>query len=198
MNMRAGVGTEDRGLGTGTPDILWERPWPRWQDGGRASRAKPRRLIVASRSDGIIGVKSMRSRGRGFTLLEVIIAFAVLALALTLLLGTLSGSAREVRASADAGRAAMHAQSLLDQVGVGEALRPGSRDGEFEDGRYRWNLSIERYVDPARRARDTLEPGAPQLMLLALHVEWGEGGPRERLDLQSLRLAQPDAMGAAL
>src|SRR5690606_14129780 len=39
------------------------------------------------------------ARQRGFTLLEVIIAFAVLALALTLLLGTLSGSAREVRAS---------------------------------------------------------------------------------------------------
>jgi len=140
----------------------------------------------------------MRSRVRGFTLLEVIIAFAVLALALTLLLGTLSGSAREVRASADAGRAAMHAQSLLDQVGVGEALRPGSRDGEFEDGRYRWNLSIGRYVDPTRRARDTIEPGAPQLLLLALHVEWGEGGPRERLDLQSLRLAQPDPAGASL
>ena len=140
----------------------------------------------------------MRSRGRGFTLLEVIIAFAVLALALTLLLGTLSGSAREVRASADAGRAAMHAQSLLDQVGVGEALRPGSRDGQFEEGRYRWSLSIGRYVDPTRRARDTIEPGAPQLLLLSLHVEWGEGGPRERLDLQSLRLAQPDATGVSL
>jgi general secretion pathway protein I len=138
------------------------------------------------------------SRQRGFTLLEIIIAFAVLALALTLLLGTLSGSVREVRASADAGRAALHAQSLLDQVGVGEALRPGNRDGEFEDGRYRWRLGIDPYVDPARRARDTIEPGAPRLMLLDLHVEWGGGGPRERLDLQSLRLAQPDALGASL
>jgi general secretion pathway protein I len=138
------------------------------------------------------------SRQRGFTLLEIIIAFAVLALALTLLLGTLSGSVREVRASSDAGRAALHAQSLLDQVGVGEALRPGNRDGEFEDGRYRWRLAIDPYVDPARRARDTIEPGAPRLMLLDLHVEWGGGGPRERLDLQSLRLAQPDALGASL
>lgn len=135
----------------------------------------------------------MRSRGRGFTLLEVIIAFAVLALALTLLLGTLSGSAREVRASADAGRAALHAQSLLDQVGVGEALRPGRRDGEFEDGRYRWNLRIDPYVDPTARTRDAIEPGAARLMLLALDVEWGDGGPRQSLRLQTLRLAQPDA-----
>jgi general secretion pathway protein I len=174
-----------------------------WRHGAE----KPRRFIGASRSDGIIavipagsrgrgiiGARSVRSRERGFTLLEVIIAFAVLALALTLLLGTLSGSTREVRASADAGRAAMHAQSLLDQVGVGEALRPGDRDGEFEGGRYRWHLSIDPYVDPTRRARDTIEPGAPRLMLLELRVEWGDGGPRQRLDLQSLRLAQPEAL----
>jgi hypothetical protein len=31
-------------------------------------------------------------------------------------------------------------------------------------------------------------------MRLVLHVEWGEGGPRERLDLQSLRLAQPETL----
>lgn len=132
------------------------------------------------------------ARQRGFTLIEIIIAFAVLALALTLLLGTLSGSAREVRDSADAGRAALHAQSLLDQVGAGEPLRPGSRDGDFEDGRYRWTLSVAPYDDPLPPRRETIEPGAARLMLLALHVEWGDGGPRQRLDLQSLRLAQPE------
>lgn len=176
---------------------MYTNPHPQFGVAGRRAE-KPRLFVDARRGDGTVVAAPGIGRQRGFTLLEVIIAFAVLALALTLLLGTLSGSAREVRASADAGRAAMHAQSLLDQVGVGEALRPGSRDGEFEDGRYRWNLSIGRYVDPTRRARDTIEPGAPQLLLLALHVEWGEGGPRERLDLQSLRLAQPDPAGASL
>jgi len=87
------------------------------------------------------------NRQRGYTLIEVIVAFALLALAMTLLLGTLSGAARQVRWSADAGRATLHAQSLLDQTGVGEALQPGRRDGEFEDGRYRWSLEIVPYVD---------------------------------------------------
>ena len=78
----------------------------------------------------------------------MIVAFAVLALALTLLLGTLSGAARQVRWADDAGRAALHAQSLLDQLGVGEALQPGQRDGEFEDGRYRWSLEVAPWRDP--------------------------------------------------
>ena len=78
---------------------------------------------------------STMRRARGYTLIEVIVAFAVLALALTLLLGTLSGASRQLRWADDAGRASLHAQSLIDQLGVGEALVPGQRQGEFENGR---------------------------------------------------------------
>lgn len=133
---------------------------------------------------------------RGFTLIEVIVAFAVLALALTLLLGTLSGAARQVRWADDAGRAALHAQSLLDQTGVGEALQPGQREGEFEEGRYRWSLQVEPWRDPAAQDLALVDPGAPQLMQLTLVVQWGDGGPRQRLQLQSLRLVTPDARQA--
>jgi general secretion pathway protein I len=55
-------------------------------------------------------------RQRGYTLLEVVIAFGVLALALTMLLGILTHSSRQVRWSTDAGRAALFAQSFLDAV----------------------------------------------------------------------------------
>ncbi|MFD0739092.1 prepilin-type N-terminal cleavage/methylation domain-containing protein [Lysobacter koreensis] len=126
---------------------------------------------------------------RGYTLIEVIVAFALLALALTLLLGALSGAVRQVRWSGDAGRAALHAQSLLDQVGVGQALEPGQRDGEFEDGRYRWSLAITPWADRALPPAATRDPAAMKLYELALSVQWGDGGPRERLQLRSLRLA---------
>lgn len=134
----------------------------------------------------------------GYTLLEIIVAFAVFGLALTLLLGTLSGGVRQVRWAADSGRAALHAQSLLDQVGVGEVLAPGRRDGEFDGGRYRWVLDVVPYVDRSRPpARGLVDAFAPQLLELRLTVTWGEGGPRERLQLQSLRLVQPDPSGVS-
>lgn len=129
---------------------------------------------------------------RGYTLLEIIIAFGVLALALTLLLGTLSGGTRQVRWAADSGRAALHAQSLLDDVGVGEVLVPGRRDGVFDDGRYRWELEVAPYVERGAGLQQPRDPYAPQLMQLRLRVTWGEGGARERLQLHSLRLVQPD------
>ena len=137
-----------------------------------------------------------RRAGRqgGYSLIEVIVAFALLALALTLLLGTLSGATRQVRWSGDAGRAALHAQSLLDTVGVGEALQPGRRDGEFDDGRYRWSLRVEPWVEPVP-ANVAATPAADRLYELRLRVQWGDGGPRERLQLRSLRLVPADLGG---
>jgi general secretion pathway protein I len=132
-------------------------------------------------------------RQAGYTLIEVIVAFGVLALGLTLLLGTLSGATRQVRHADVAGRAALHAQSLLDQAGIGESLQPGQTDGELEDGFYRWTLDVEPYLDPGAPPPGPEALAAPQLMQLVLTVRWG-ASPRERLQLATLRLVAPDPL----
>lgn len=135
---------------------------------------------------------------RGYTLIEVIVAFMVLALALAILLGILSNSTKQIRWADDAGRAALHAQSLLDQAGVGEALRPGHREGRFEDGRYRWAMDVAPWRDPSLgdAPPQPEDPGAPKLLQLDLDVRWGDGGPRNRLQLHTLRLTLPDTTQA--
>lgn len=136
-------------------------------------------------------------RQRGYTLIEVIVAFAVLGLALTLLLGTLSNGTRQVRWAADSGRAALHARSLLDGLGIDTPVAPGSSSGEFEGGRYRWSMEIAPYVDPALPGA-LPDPGGRQLFEIALDVDWGERGPRERLQVHTLRLREPGAMATLL
>lgn len=135
-----------------------------------------------------------RHGAAGFTLIEIIVAFAILALGLTLLLGTLSGATRQVRQAGDAGRAALHAQSLLAEFG--ELPQPGVREGEREDGRYRWRLEVEPWVDPAPPDGPVrIDPHAARLLHLQLQVEWGEGGPAQRVQSSSLRLVVPQAEG---
>ena len=131
-------------------------------------------------------VPNQRRAQSGFTLLEVIVAFALLGLALTLLLGSLSGAVRQVRGAEEAGRAALHAQSLLAQMGVGTTLLAGVSEGEWEGGRYRWRLQVSPYVDPGRPQPAMTIPGAARLMQLQLDVRWGEAAGQS-LQVRGLR-----------
>lgn len=128
---------------------------------------------------------------RGFTLLEVLVAFALLAMALTLLLGTLSGAARQVGQADVRSRAVLHAQSLLAAAGVEAPLQEGRQQGQWEQGRYRWTLQVRPFVEPRMSGNTSAgDPSAPRLLELDLQVRWDQ--PRAgQLDWRSLRLVPP-------
>jgi general secretion pathway protein I len=129
---------------------------------------------------------------RGYSLLEVIVAFAVLALALTLLLGSLSGASRQIKQADLRSRAVLHAQSLLAVTGVVEPLQDGERSGEWEDGRYRWQLQVAPYQEPRTDALPVADTVAgPRLAQLTLQVSWGDTDA-DRMQWRSLRLLPAD------
>lgn len=99
---------------------------------------------------------------RGYSLIEVIVAFALLALVLTLLLGSLSGAARQVRGADESTRATLHAQSLLAVQGMEQPLVPGQQQGSLEDGHFRWSLDVRPYDEPRRNAQAPVDPSAPR------------------------------------
>lgn len=137
------------------------------------------------------GIGRQPAAQAGYTLLEVIIAFGLLAAALSLLLGTLTGATRQVRRAADAGTAALHAQSIIDQVGVGAPLKPRSDSGDFEDGRYRWTLQVRPWTEPGP-VQPTALASSKRLFEVVLEVEWGEATD-QRLSLRTLRLVETSA-----
>ena len=90
----------------------------------------------------------MPRRLRGFTLIEVLAAFAVLAIGITVVAAMLNGGRRQVRYAADASYAAQLAQSVLDAQGINGRLREGHDEGESDDGRVRWRLETHEIADP--------------------------------------------------
>ncbi|AYO94504.1 MULTISPECIES: type II secretion system protein XpsI [Xanthomonas] len=134
-------------------------------------------------------------RQRGYTLIEVIVAFALLALALTLLLGSLSGAARQVRAADESTRATLHAQSLLAVQGIDKPLQPEQQQGTFENGHFRWSMDVRPYDEPRRNPQAPMLPGAHRLLQLTLVVRWGEQ-PNQMLQWRTLRLVAANTQGS--
>ena len=83
-------------------------------------------------------------RDRGFTLLEVLLAFLVFALSFAAVLEILSGSIRNTVRAREYTEAALIAQSVMGQVGLDIPLESGG-GGSGESGNYNWELTVENY-----------------------------------------------------
>jgi general secretion pathway protein I len=90
---------------------------------------------------------------RGFSLLEVLVAFVVLALVAVAAFRLLSGALGNVGAAEEYTRAVLVAESALAEA-TAPIATAGTRSGEGEDGRVRWVVVIT-------PEEETLSPGEP-------------------------------------
>lgn len=143
----------------------------------------------------------MRGGGRGFTLLEILVALVVLAVVGGALLQLFHGGLRNVRTSADYTRAALLARSKLAELEAREYFAPAVEEGRFDE-RFQWGLWIADYLGPdgvrtpgAAKPLDADETGgaaepALRLVQAALVVAWHDGDTEHRYALESVFLSR--------
>lgn len=78
----------------------------------------------------------------GFTLLEVLIAFAVLAVMLVPILQVFGGGLGMTQTARGYAEGVLLARSKLAELGVAPDLREGESSGDFDERGYRWHASI--------------------------------------------------------
>ncbi len=131
---------------------------------------------------------------RGFTLLEVLVAFVILLLAFAVLMRIFATGGRGLVAADDVNRAVAYAEAELAAVGVSVPLQTGEAEGELADG-YRWARSIERYPTDESDASARV----PLLYRVTTTVHWERRGRPRELSLQTLRLGPtPDSAPGGL
>ena len=123
----------------------------------------------------------------GFTLLEILVAFLILALALGALLPTFSHSLEGVESSEFYVTALAEAQSRMDRVGSEIPLEEGEISGTTEAG-FDWVASFHRQEPADATHLDGDE--AASVELIDVQIVVSEAGGR-RLTLKSLRLVVP-------
>lgn len=114
----------------------------------------------------------MSMRPRGFTLLEVLAAIALLAIAFAIGLGALGKSVQNAAHAVALDSAVEHAQSLFAEQGLMGPLQNASTAGTFADG-MRWTLKVHALPRPAQgtgAAAVTLQQGGA-MMAQAANVE---------------------------
>lgn len=80
----------------------------------------------------------------GFSLLEVLVAFTLLAIAMAVLMQIFSRGVNGADIADRYAKAAMMAESKLATVGLAEVLAEGETSGQFDED-YQWQLSVRLY-----------------------------------------------------
>ena len=123
-------------------------------------------------------------RQRGFSLLEVVVAFAILALSMGVLLQIFSTAINTTTLSGTYSRAATLAEARLNAIGLEIPLEPGTQTGEPEDG-LQWQVFIDYYDLGEVSWEAPLQP-----YLVTSVVSWDTARGTRQISLTSLRLGE--------
>jgi general secretion pathway protein I len=136
---------------------------------------------------------------RGFTLLEVLIAFVIAALAIGALFGGTAGGLEATSVAAKYDEAISLARSHLAAIGRGEAIRRQETSGvEGED--FTWHIRIrpagtrQMTLTDQDRAND-VKPTAAVLYDVLITESWKAGGRTRQVSLATKRLDTVEGEG---
>jgi type II secretion system protein I len=113
----------------------------------------------------------MRRREAGFTLVEVVVAFAIVTVILAALYQAIAGAYRGYARTQLREQTLALLRAQLEAVGSEEPLQPGERSGTYATG-VAWRLTVEPTETASYRGRafrillEALDPGGKSLLRL--------------------------------
>lgn len=127
----------------------------------------------------------IKSRGRGYTLIEVLVAMTILALTLSIIFRIFSGGLLKIGIATDYTSAVMVAESVLAATGNTQRLVTGETSGRVS-GKYRWSRSINPYQfsEVLWQNNKSVNP-----YTVSVVVEWPVRDGFRSLNLTTLKLA---------
>ena len=118
----------------------------------------------------------------GFTLLEVLVALAITAIAVTLVIQLFSADLRAIARSGDRNSAVVRGDARLREIVAGSSLAENRWSEVTEDG-YRFDIAMSESLKPRT---DNLPV---KLMEVGLTVHWREGMREKSLHLKTMKMA---------
>lgn len=134
--------------------------------------------------------KSLK-QGQGFTLIEVIASFTILAMTFMVVLEILSNSSTNTIKSSERTQISLLAQSKMDEVGLLIPVEEGSQSGSFDDD-IDWDMNIQTFEVPYE-GNVEMDFAPVELFKVVLTLSWQDGYDQRRsVDFVTLKAMTPD------
>ena len=129
-------------------------------------------------------------RGRGgFTLIEVVVAVAILGIALTVIIQLFAGGLRLARASKEYTRAVNYANAKMEEINSQQTLEEGITEGEFDET-FHWRVTVNKVnLLPVNLPEDKPSEVKPpiQLFKVKMDVVWKPGSKERSASVETYR-----------
>jgi general secretion pathway protein I len=126
---------------------------------------------------------------KGFTLIEVVIALAILGIGLTAIIELFSGGLRLGRISQGYTKAMNFASLKMEEIVTQKTIEAGEDEGEF-DRTFRWQTGIEK-VDILPYDKGTEFKPPVDFYHIRVNVLWKSGSKERSASLESYKTVKP-------
>lgn len=127
---------------------------------------------------------------RGFTLIEVLVALAILGIGLCVILELFSGGLRSVKISEEYVKATWYGKGKMEEALSAKDFAEGVTEGSF-DSQFSWTLDVKKVSPPVSQVtgdQNNSDESLPvDLYQVTLKVTWPSGAGQRTLELESLR-----------
>jgi general secretion pathway protein I len=130
--------------------------------------------------------RRQRHAHNGFTLLEVLVAMAILAIAVTVVFQLFSANLRSIAASGDYVKAAVRAELKMREILSDDKLTEKSFSEATDDG-YRMDVSI---TEAVKERTENLQQ--VRLLQIDLTVRWIKGPKEKALTLRTMKVIKKE------
>jgi len=136
----------------------------------------------------------MKIRGagqnKGFTLIEVVVALAILGVGLMALIELFSGGLRLARASMEYTKAVNYARTKMEEITMKPTVQEGTEEGESDDKAFRWQVGVKK-VDLLSIDKSMDYKPPVELFQVKIDVFWKSGSKERSASLESLKAIKP-------
>lgn len=135
----------------------------------------------------------LNRRNDGFTLIETLVAMAILSISLVVILQLFSGGLKSSRLSDNYTRAIFHAREKMEEILLDDNFVDMATEGEFSDG-FEWKAQTLRF-EPAQEEEEEEETKLPvDIFSIKVNVGWHEGGQEKHFEISTLEIGEKEKL----